>query len=557
VFCQLVYLRRCIPARVRRALNELPETLDETYARALKEIDKPNWEYAHRLFQCVTAASRPFLVEELAEFLTFDFEAGATPMFLADWRPEDPTHTVLSTCSSLLTVVDGDVVNSEPVYMPTDPPDYLIPLPPHPGPLVRAASPRSRPPSHSRPSPRSPRLAAQFAHFSVKEYLTSARLAEGRDPISRFHVSMTSAHTIIAQACLGVLLHLDENITEGDLEDFPLAEYAAQHWVNHARFENVASNVLDGMKHLFDPSKIHLSVWVWIRDPGLPSWVLRAGRPKRPETAIATPLHYAACCDLHDIASFLIVEHSQDVNARGFNQKETPLHTAVRRGHVEVSRVLLEHGADTEARDKDDYSPLERAIQIGHVGVAQVLLGHGADVSARNEGWYTPLHCASAMGQPAVALVLLRHGADLEARCKNNRTPLHCAKGEEITRLLLGHGADANALGTYNQTPLHRVSELGRMGPARVLLEHGVDANARDANNATPLHLASDSMNRSRDGEYILIVLLLIQYGSDIRARDDKGQTPFIRAEEAGQLPQNRWPPARYHTGLTWKKGSR
>jgi hypothetical protein len=100
-----VYLRRCIPARIRRTLNELPETLDETYARALKEIDKPNWEYAHRLFQCVTATSRPFRVEELAEFLAFDFEAGATPTFVADWRPEDPTHTVLSTCSSLLAVV--------------------------------------------------------------------------------------------------------------------------------------------------------------------------------------------------------------------------------------------------------------------------------------------------------------------------------------------------------------------------------------------------------------------------------------------------------------------
>jgi hypothetical protein len=105
VFCQLVYLRRCIPGRIRRALNELPETLDETYERTLEEIDEQNWEYAHRLFQCVAAASRPLLVNELAEFLAFDFEAGSTPTFLADWRPEDPAHTVLSVCSSLLAVV--------------------------------------------------------------------------------------------------------------------------------------------------------------------------------------------------------------------------------------------------------------------------------------------------------------------------------------------------------------------------------------------------------------------------------------------------------------------
>jgi hypothetical protein len=106
VFCQLVYLRRCIPARIRHALDELPKTLDETYARNLEEIDEQNWEYAHRLFQCVAAASRPLRVDELAEFLAFDFEAGSTPTFLADWRPEDPAHAVLSVCSSLLAIVE-------------------------------------------------------------------------------------------------------------------------------------------------------------------------------------------------------------------------------------------------------------------------------------------------------------------------------------------------------------------------------------------------------------------------------------------------------------------
>jgi hypothetical protein len=136
----------------------------------LEEIDEQNWEYAHRLFQCVAAASRPLRVDELAEFLAFDFEAESTPTFLADWRPEDPAHTVLSMCSSLLAVVKPEGYGS---------------------PIV------------------------QFAHFSVKEYLMSARLAKAKDTISRFHVSMTPAHTIVAQACLGVLLHLDENVTEG------------------------------------------------------------------------------------------------------------------------------------------------------------------------------------------------------------------------------------------------------------------------------------------------------------------------------------------------------
>ena len=277
----------------------------------MQEIDEQNRDYAHRLFQCVAAARRPLRAEELAEFLAFDFEAGSTPTFLADWRSEDPQNEVLSICSTLLVVVK--LPSGSPVI--------------------------------------------QFAHFSVKEYLTSARLAETKDTISRFHVPITVAHTIVAQACLGVLLHLDESITKDGLSDFPLAEYAAEHWVYHARFENVSLKVQDGMKRLFDPSKYHLSVWVWIYDPE--PFGRRYERYERPAEARATPLHYAAVCNMRDIATFLIVEHSQDVNARGFDDEETPLHVSSRHEHVEISRVLLEHGANREPRDKYNWSPLE------------------------------------------------------------------------------------------------------------------------------------------------------------------------------------------------------
>jgi hypothetical protein len=81
----------------------------------------------------------------------------------------------------------------------------------------------------------------QFSHFSVKEFLTSARLAEASDLIPRrYHISMTPAHTLAAQACLGILLHLDKDVvTDDSLEELPLAEYAAEHCVDYARFEDV------------------------------------------------------------------------------------------------------------------------------------------------------------------------------------------------------------------------------------------------------------------------------------------------------------------------------
>ena len=143
-------------------MAELPETLDETYARTLREI-KSNWGYARLLFQCVAVAARPLRIEELAEFLAFDFDVGPIPKFHEKSRLEDPVYGVLSTCSSLLSVVE--VEDSQVI---------------------------------------------QFSHFSVKEFLTSTRLAETSETtVRRYHISMTSAHTLAAQACLGILLHLD------------------------------------------------------------------------------------------------------------------------------------------------------------------------------------------------------------------------------------------------------------------------------------------------------------------------------------------------------------
>ena len=97
VYCQLEYLGKCLPGRVRHALDELPVTLDETYERTLHEIDDANWQFAHRLIQCVAVVSRPLKVEELAEVLAFDSKAGQIPTFHEDWRLNDPVEAVLST----------------------------------------------------------------------------------------------------------------------------------------------------------------------------------------------------------------------------------------------------------------------------------------------------------------------------------------------------------------------------------------------------------------------------------------------------------------------------
>jgi len=106
----------------------------------------------------------------------------------------------------------------------------------------------------------------QFSHFSVKEFLLSNRLSESTKDVSRYHIQLEPAHTILAQACLGVLLRLDDNVDRNSIEGFPLAQYAARYWVKHAQFENVSSRIENGMDCLFDADKPHFATWLWIYD---------------------------------------------------------------------------------------------------------------------------------------------------------------------------------------------------------------------------------------------------------------------------------------------------
>src|SRR5260221_5824021 len=163
-YCQLDNLRRCMPSSIRKSLDELPITLDETYERILEGIPKQKWEHAHRLFQCLVAAVRPLRVDELAEIFAVDFDPDSEPRLEEGWRPENPEEAVLSACSTLITIIGDE--------------DSKI---------------------------------VQFSHFSVKEFLTSERL-QTSELGKTLYIPLDAAHTILTRACLTVLLQLDEKL---------------------------------------------------------------------------------------------------------------------------------------------------------------------------------------------------------------------------------------------------------------------------------------------------------------------------------------------------------
>ena len=247
-------------------------------------------------------AARPLRVEELAEVLAFDFDdaPGGIPTLNADWRREDQERAVLSTCSSLITVV-------------------------HDG--------------FSR--------VVQFSHFSVKEFLTSDRLADAAEDISFYYIAPAPAHTIFTQACLGILLCLDDTTREASIERFPLLSYALRHWVDHALFEGVSLRVQDGIDNLFGVEKPHFSRWIRI-DSDIDDYYRWRVDRRHPDQLEAAPMYYAALCGFTQVIEKLITEHPECINARG-GALGTALHAASTRNHLKVVQSLLRHGADVNA----------------------------------------------------------------------------------------------------------------------------------------------------------------------------------------------------------------
>jgi hypothetical protein len=420
IFCQLEVLRDCLPSSVRRTLNELPESLDETYERILKEIKRPNRALARRVLQCLVVGTRPLRVVELAEVLAVDFDdVEGIPKLKPDWRWEDQEVALLSACSSLISIVEAG--------------DSRI---------------------------------VQFSHFSVKEFLTSPRLATASGEVSNYHIDLEPAHTILGQACLGVLLQVQDNIEGCTPEDHPLARYAAEHWTTHAQSGEVSSRLQKGTKYLFDLDKPHFKVWLTLYDidtkPG-DGATFRYFAPTHKSPA--APLYYAALCGFHDLVEDLIIKHPQDVNADG-GYYMSPLVAALAGKHFRTADFLRHNGANLPFQGLQKSTPLHSAVNYyGYLEVVQKLFEYDADVNAENEYASTPLHWASRG---------------------------RCLKSGSVLRLLLEHGAGVKARNHMGWTPLHEASHWGALEVVPILLKHGADVEAKDNDGKTAMQLAAE-----------------------------------------------------------------
>jgi hypothetical protein len=318
----------------------------------------------------------------------------------------------------------------------------------------------------------------QFSHFSVKEFLTSPRLAALSGEVSSFYIDLAPAHTTLAQACLGVLLQIKDAVEGRTPKDHPLARYAAEHWMTHAQFGEVSSPLHKGMEYLFDANKPHFKVWLTLYDMDTIRATFAWFAPFRKSPA--APLYYAALCGFHDLVEHLIIKHPEDVNANG-GYCLRPLVAALAAKHFQTADLLRHNGAHLRVLGRDGANPLHAAVYSGNVEVVRILVEYDpAHVNARNDYGETPLHWASngynPSDGPAIRL-LLEHGADINVQ--NYRfwtTPLHRAAEHgalEVVRLLLEHGADLEAKTYDGKTALQVAADKGHDEAVKLLREHG------------------------------------------------------------------------------------
>ena len=202
VECQLDAIRVCMKlGLLRQALRSLPKTLDETYARILIQIPEAHVEDARRILSCLICAFGPLAIEEIADIVAVVIDGEA--YYDIDSRLREPSD-VLTICSGLVSTTDFKRKLS------CD--GFLTEL-----------------------------EGLRLSHFSIKEYLTSDRIADAQ--MSRFALDERYAHELTAKLCINYLLWCGQEALSQDHQEWlrlgqiphrsPFALYAASFWSDH------------------------------------------------------------------------------------------------------------------------------------------------------------------------------------------------------------------------------------------------------------------------------------------------------------------------------------
>jgi ankyrin repeat protein/tetratricopeptide (TPR) repeat protein len=248
----------------------------------------------------------------------------------------------------------------------------------------------------------------------------------------------------------------------------------------------------------------------------------------------------------------LLIADGIDVNAKLKADGSTPLIWAAYLGDAELARLLLDKGANVDARTTDGRTPLmcavtsnlgfeiakmsrnknsqnvsSRAPEISfdsrRMEVAKLLLDHKADVNAKRPDGTTALTWAMILGQTDMVQLLLERGANPKAVLTDGSTLAQWValrQRSDVDKLFAEY---------WSGGTLATVAMSGLRNEVKRLLDEGADVNARDGRGCTAL------MESARNGD-METVKLLLERGANVLTKDERGWTVLNEALLKGDL---------------------
>jgi ankyrin repeat protein len=267
--------------------------------------------------------------------------------------------------------------------------------------------------------------------------------------------------------------------------------------------------------------------------------LLSAGvNPDLPDRYGATPLFYAVSFIHTEIVELLLDYHADpnaqvNVNVRKDSNQATttPLQYAARSGGLRITEILIAAGASVNAKGAEGRTALHFAGS--QVGMMHLLIENGADVNARDGDGIAPLDDAVWLGSLDAVAILLAHGARLnEIEPKTGATPINEAayRGHaSIVQYLLQFKPDLGIPDNRGNTPLENAMRMGKEDSALLLFE-------AEAAERRPPQFFQKTMDTAVRKDEPALVEALLRHGVDLNGILPSGSTPLGTAAFAGAV---------------------